>query len=183
MLCSCHQSHILGTFEIYISLNTFEWKTHTPQDSSIRNSVPRQTFIKCETVPSWVSSGYHGSWYTFLDRTTNYDVFQVPRPSGKIWGWHQTRPQHRPHRPLLQLPQEVIRKERRGGGGQCQEEGLQLVRCLLPGWRHNPHGDDVHQPKSHRWDVTPDTDQNRQTLLLNLCFPLHWAMRKRYREK
>ena len=29
MLCSCHQSHILGTFEIYISLNTFEWKTHT----------------------------------------------------------------------------------------------------------------------------------------------------------
>ena len=29
MLCSCHQSHILGTFEIYISLNTFEWKTRT----------------------------------------------------------------------------------------------------------------------------------------------------------
>lgn len=46
MLCSCHQSHILGTFEIYISLNTFEWKTHTPQDSYNRNSVLLPTFMK-----------------------------------------------------------------------------------------------------------------------------------------
>ena len=133
----------------------------------------------------WAHLKFTFHWTHLNGKLTHakYVLFQVPRPSGKIWGWPQTRPQHWSNRPLLQLSQKVIREERRGGGGQCQEEGLQLVRCLLLGWGYDPHRDDVHQPKSHRWEVTPDTDQNRKTLLLNLCFPLHWALRKRYWEK
>ena len=54
------------------------------------------------------------------------------------------------HRPLLQLPEEVLREERGRGGGRGAEEELRLVLAVLPGRVHHPHRDDVHQPQPHR---------------------------------